>query len=263
MTVTSLFDLSRTLAGEYLSKFTYPWQAVKGIKDFVWGLCVRLDRQEFVETAPMVLVHKSAKISPSAYLCAPSIIGSGTEVRHCAFIRGGVLVGENCVVGNSTELKNAILFDGVQVPHFNYVGDSVLGYKAHLGAGAITSNVKSDKTSVKTVCGGEVLDTGLRKLGAMLGDGAEVGCNAVLNPGAVIGRNTIIYPLSCVRGEVAADSVFKGRGCVCRRRGFVLRGGELDYERAERAVIDDFRKGRLGRITLDTCGDMAELLNDR
>ena len=158
-------------------------------------------------------MHTSAKVAPTAYIGAPAIIGAGTEVRHCAFIRSKALVGENCVVGNSAELKNVILFDGVQVPHYNYVGDSILGYKAHMGAGSITSNVKSDKTPV-CVRGEEVYNTGLKKVGAFLGDFAEIGCNSVLNPGTVIGRNTNVYPLSCVRGVVPADSIYKREGNI-------------------------------------------------
>ncbi|MCI9406735.1 MAG: UDP-N-acetylglucosamine pyrophosphorylase [Clostridia bacterium] len=170
-----------------------------------------LDKSEYTEISDKVWVHKSAKIAPTAYLGSPCIIGAETEVRHCAFIRGSALVGKGCVVGNSTELKNVILFDGVQVPHYNYVGDSILGHKAHMGAGSITSNVKSDKTLV-TVKGEQTIATGLKKFGAMLGDFVEVGCNSVLNPGTVIGKNTNVYPLSCVRGVVPAGSIYKSGG---------------------------------------------------
>ncbi|MDE6441390.1 MAG: UDP-N-acetylglucosamine pyrophosphorylase [Clostridia bacterium] len=203
-----LYDLTHTLACDYLKKFCYPWQALAGIKDFILELGKTLD-ENFKEILPSVWVHNSAKIAPTAYLGSPCIIGANTEVRHCAFIRGSALVGEGCVVGNSTELKNVILFDGVQVPHYNYVGDSILGYKSHMGAGSITSNVKSDKTLVTVKGEGTAVQTGLKKFGAMLGDHVEVGCNSVLNPGTVIGKNTNVYPLSCVRGVIPADSIYK------------------------------------------------------
>lgn len=210
--ITELFDLSRSVAGEYLSGFTYPWEALGGLKAFIRELGKTLNKAEYREIAPEIWMHNSAKIAPSACLNAPCIIGANTEIRHCAFIRGSVLVGENCVVGNSTEIKNAILFDNVQVPHYNYVGDSILGYKAHMGAGSITSNVKSDKTPVCVRCDSERMETGLKKVGAMLGDFVEVGCNSVLNPGTVIGRNSIVYPLSCVRGTVKENSIYKTGG---------------------------------------------------
>lgn len=192
-----------------------PWEALKGISEFIVALGQNLG-EEYEEISPQVWVHKSAKIAPSAYIGAPAIIGAETEVRHCAFIRGSALVGCGCVVGNSTELKNVILFDGVQVPHYNYVGDSILGYKAHMGAGSITSNVKSDKSDI-VIHGKEEYPTGLKKIGAMLGDHVEIGCNSVLNPGTVIGRNTSVYPLSSVRGVVPADSIYKGNGAVVRK----------------------------------------------
>lgn len=210
--VIDLFDLSHTVAGEYLKGFNAPWEALSGIGALIESLGEKLGN-EYAQVAPTVWVHTSAKVAPTAYIGAPAIIGAGTEVRHCAFIRGKALVGENCVVGNSAELKNVILFDGVQVPHYNYVGDSILGYKAHMGAGSITSNVKSDKTPV-CVRGEEVYNTGLKKVGAFLGDFAEIGCNSVLNPGTVIGRNTNVYPLSCVRGVVPADSIYKREGNI-------------------------------------------------
>lgn len=210
--VIDLFDLSHTVAGEYLKVFNAPWEALSGIGALIESLGEKLGN-EYAQVAPKVWVHTSAKVAPTAYIGAPAIIGAGTEVRHCAFIRGKALVGENCVVGNSAELKNVILFDGVQVPHYNYVGDSILGYKAHMGAGSITSNVKSDKTPV-CVRGEEVYNTGLKKVGAFLGDFAEIGCNSVLNPGTVIGRNTNVYPLSCVRGVVPADSIYKREGNI-------------------------------------------------
>ena len=191
---------------------------MKGIKDFILALGETLDKGEYTEISPSVWVHKTVKIAPTAYLGAPCIIGAGTEVRHCAFIRGSALVGENCVVGNSVELKNVILFDNVQTPHYNYVGDSILGYKSHMGAGSITSNVKSDKTPVTVKNGTEIIETGLKKMGAMLGDFVEVGCNSVLNPGTIIGRNTNIYPLSCVRGVVPADSIRKTGGVTVKKK---------------------------------------------
>ena len=214
--IGNLYDLSHTLAANYLAGFTYPWEALKEIKELILSLGKELSC-EYKEIAPQVWVHKTAQIAPTAYLGAPCIIGAGTEVRHCAFIRGSALVGENCVVGNSVELKNVILFDGVQVPHYNYVGDSILGYKAHMGAGSVTSNVKSDKSLV--VIHGEVpMATNLKKVGAMLGDFVEVGCNSVLNPGTVVGRNSNIYPLSCVRGVIPANSIYKTGGQIVAKR---------------------------------------------
>ncbi len=216
-TIHSLFDLSHTMASGYLSGFTYPWEALKGIKDLILDLGSTLDKGEYDEVSPNVWVHKTATVAPTAYLGSPCIIGANTEVRHCAFIRGSALVGEGCVVGNSVELKNVILFDSVQVPHYNYVGDSILGYKSHMGAGSITSNVKSDKTPVCVSTPEGKVPTGLKKFGAMLGDYVEVGCNSVLNPGSVIGRNTNIYPLSCVRGFIPAGSIFKTGGIVASK----------------------------------------------
>ena len=212
-----LYDLKCSIAGEYLSGFEYPWEALKGIKDLILTLGPTLG-EEYTETAPTVWVHRTAKIFPSAYLGAPCIIGPDTEVRHCAFIRGCALVGAGCVVGNSVELKNVILFDGVQVPHYNYVGDSILGFKSHMGAGSLTSNVKSDKTLVVVKNGAETVETGLKKFGAMVGDHVEVGCNSVLNPGTVVGRNSNIYPLSCVRGVVPANSIWKTGGVIVAKR---------------------------------------------
>ncbi len=213
-----LLDLSHTLAGTYLAGFEYPWQALDGIKDFILALGPTLSTEEYDQRQPGVWVHKTATVFPTAYLGAPCIIGPETEVRHCAFIRGSALVGASCVVGNSVELKNVILFDCVQVPHYNYVGDSILGYRSHMGAGSITSNVKSDKTLVTVKDGGAALETGRKKFGAMLGDFVEVGCNSVLNPGTVIGRHTNIYPTSCVRGAVPGDSIWKTGGVVVKKR---------------------------------------------
>ena len=213
-----LFDLKHTLAGSYLSGFAYPWEALSGIKALILELGPSLG-DDYTELSPGVWVHRTATVAPTAFLGSPCIIGANTEVRHCAFVRGSALVGENCVVGNSVELKNVILFDNVQVPHYNYVGDSILGYKAHMGAGSLTSNVKSDKTLVVVKCGEERFPTGLKKFGAMVGDFVEVGCNSVLNPGTVVGRNSNIYPTSCVRGTVPANSIFKTGGVIVAKEG--------------------------------------------
>lgn len=215
--ITDLFDLSHTAAAEYLSRFTYPWEALKGISNLIIELGNSLDPDEYDNPSENVWIHKTAKVFPSAYIGSPCIIGAGTEVRHCAFIRGSALVGENCVVGNSVELKNVIIFDNVQTPHYNYVGDSILGYKSHMGAGSITSNVKSDKTNVVIKNGEESLETGIKKIGAMLGDFVEVGCNSVLNPGTIVGRNSNIYPTSCVRGVIPADSIYKVGGTIAAK----------------------------------------------
>lgn len=216
MKTIELFDLSHTMAKDYLAQYEYPWQALPGIKNLILELGKHLG-EDFTETAPNVWIHKTATVAPSASITGPCIIGANTEVRHCAFIRGSALVGENCVVGNSVELKNVILFDHVQVPHFNYVGDSILGYKSHLGGGAVTSNVKSDKTLVTVRNGSERIETGLKKFGAMVGDYVEVGCNAVLNPGTVMGRHCQVYPTSCVRGAVAENSIWKNDGTVVKK----------------------------------------------
>ena len=211
-TINDLYDLDHTLAKDYLAQFTYPWEALKGIKDFILQLGPTLDTEEYEEVSENVWVHRTAKVFSSAYLGAPCIIGPNTEVRHCAFVRGSALVGADCVVGNSVELKNVILFDHVQTPHYNYVGDSILGYYSHMGAGSITSNVKADKKLVVVKNGTERIETGIKKFGAMLGDHVEVGCNAVLNPGTVIGRNSNVYPTSCVRGVVPESSIWKNSG---------------------------------------------------
>ena len=217
-TITDLYDLDHTLAKDYLSQFTYPWEALNGIKDMIIELGKTLDPAEYDEVSENVWVHKTAKVFPSAYLGSPCIIGPNTEVRHCAFVRGSALVGADCVVGNSVELKNVILFDHVQTPHYNYVGDSILGYYSHMGAGSITSNVKSDKKLVVVHNGTEDIETGIKKFGAMLGDHVEVGCNSVCNPGTVIGRYSNIYPTSCVRGVVPEKSIYKNSGEVVEKR---------------------------------------------
>lgn len=224
ITISSLYDLEHTAARPLLETKTYPWEVLPYIKDFIIELGNKLDKSEYDKISENVWIHRTAKIFASAYIAGPAIIGPDTEVRQCAFIRGNALVGAGCVIGNSTELKNVIIFDSVQVPHYNYVGDSILGYKSHMGAGSITSNVKSDKTLVhvkgKTTTDASVFDieTGLKKFGAMLGDYVEVGCNSVLNPGTVIGRHTNIYPLSPVRGYVPADSIYKTGGIIATKQ---------------------------------------------
>lgn len=217
MNTLKLLDLDHTLAKEYLAGFEYPWQVLSGIKDMILHLGEGLSKEEYDQVAPQVWVHKTARIAPTAFLGEPCIIGPETEVRHCAFVRGSALVGSGCVIGNSVELKNVILFDAVQVPHYNYVGDSILGYKSHMGAGSITSNVKSDKTLVTVRNGESRVETGLKKFGAILGDYVEVGCNSVLNPGTVLGRRASVYPVSCVRGTVPEDHIFKTGGVIVKR----------------------------------------------
>ena len=209
LTVAKLFDLSQTQAETLLNRFQYPWEALPHIKEFILALGPSLPKDEYEEIKENVWAAKSAVIFPTAYLNGPVIIGKNTEVRHGAFIRGSAVVGDSAEVGNSTELKNVILFNNVQVPHYNYVGDSILGYRSHMGAGSITSNVKSDKTLVTVKYQGEKITTGLKKFGAILGDCVEVGCNSVLNPGSVICPNSNIYPLSMVRGVVPPKSIYK------------------------------------------------------
>lgn len=218
--IINLYDLEETIAGEYLAQFTYPWEALKGIADFIRELGPTLDSDKFEKRGEDIWVAKSAKVAPTACLNGPLIIDEDAEIRHCAFVRGSAVVGKGSVVGNSTELKNDIIFNSVQVPHYNYVGDSILGYKSHMGAGSITSNVKSDKTLVVVkdkYDSKEEIETGLKKFGAMLGDYVEVGCNSVLNPGTVIGRHSNIYPLSRVRGVIPADSIFKDQDHVVKK----------------------------------------------
>ena len=211
-----LYDLGHTMAADYLAQYEYPWQALAGISKLITALGPELG-EDYTEISPEVWVHKTAVIAPTAFIGAPCIIGARTEVRHCAFIRGSALVGEDCVVGNSVELKNVILFDKVQVPHFNYVGDSILGYKSHMGAGSVTSNFKSDASLVTIRNGDEKIVTGLQKIGALMGDFVEVGCNSVLNPGTVVGKNTTIYPLSCVRGVVPEGHILKTGGKLVKK----------------------------------------------
>lgn len=215
--IAELFDLAHTLAASYLERFTYPWEALAGLGDFIAELGKRLPSEEYEEIGEQIWAAKSAVIAPTASITGPAVIGKRTEVRHCAFIRGNVLVGDDAVVGNSTELKNVILFDHVQVPHYNYVGDSILGYYSHMGAGSITSNVKSDKKPVVIKAGEARMETGRKKVGGMLGDFVEVGCGTIVNPGSVVGRNTSIYPLSMVRGYIPADSVYKKQGEIVRK----------------------------------------------
>lgn len=218
LTIPDLYDLDHTLAGDYLRQFTYPWEALAGIGDMISALGAALRPDEYDHPEEGVWVARDAKVYPTAYLGAPCIIGHKTEVRPGAFIRGNALVGDNCVVGNSTELKNVILFDNVQVPHYNYVGDSILGYKSHMGAGSITSNVKSDKLPVVIHNEGAEIETGRKKVGAMLGDYVEVGCNSVLNPGTVIGRDASVYPTSCVRGVVPERCIYKAKGNIAVKK---------------------------------------------
>ena len=210
--IKNLYNLDETIAKDIFAGKEYPWEVLPYIGEYIKELGSTLPTDEYDKVGEDIWIAKSAKVAKTAYINGPCIIGKNTEVRHCAFIRGNALVGEGCVVGNSTELKNVIIFNCVQVPHYNYVGDSVLGYKSHMGAGSITSNVKQDKTLVTVNINGTKVDTGLKKFGAMLGDNVEVGCNSVLNPGTVVGRHSNIYPLSMVRGYIAADSIYKKSG---------------------------------------------------
>ncbi len=213
ITIADLYDLQETIAGEYLSRFTYPWEALEGISEFIKALGPTLDPERFEQRGEDIWIAKSAKVAPTACLNGPLIVDEEAEIRHCAFVRGSAIVGKKAVVGNSTELKNVILFNVVQVPHYNYVGDSILGFSSHMGAGSITSNVKSDKLLV-IVKGEQSYETGRKKVGAMLGDFVEVGCNSVLNPGTVIGRHSNVYPTSCVRGVIPEEHIFKAPGNV-------------------------------------------------
>ena len=217
MKTLELFDLSKTIASDLLLKKEYPWEILGDIKAYILELGNKLSNDKFDKIKEDIWVAKSAKIAPSASLNGPLIIDEEAEIRHCAFIRGSAIIGKGAVVGNSTEVKNSIIFDKVQIPHYNYVGDSILGYKSHLGAGALTSNVKSDKTLVSVTIGKERINTGLKKFGAMVGDCVEVGCHSVLCPGTIIGKNSNIYPLSMVRGTISADSIFKGKDNIVKK----------------------------------------------
>lgn len=218
-TIENLLDLKETIAGALFQGKIYPWEVLPEIGDFIRKLGETLDPEEYERVGEDVWIARSATVAPTASITGPAIIGKNTEIRHCAFIRGKALIGEGCVVGNSTELKNVVLFNRVQVPHYNYVGDSVLGYRSHMGAGSICSNVKSDKKLVIVKEGEEKAETGLKKFGAMVGDFVEVGCGSVLNPGTVVGRNTNIYPLSPVRGCVPANCIYKNREEIVRKNG--------------------------------------------
>lgn len=215
--ISNLYNLEKTIAKDIFKGITYPWEVLAKINDFIIELGNSLDKNEFEEIGENIWAHKTAKIAESAYINGPVIIDENAEIRHCAFIRGKAIIGKNSVVGNSTELKNVILFDNVQVPHYNYVGDSILGYKSHMGAGSITSNVKSDKKLVVIKNGKEQIETNLKKVGAMIGDNVEVGCGSILNPGTIIGRNTNIYPLSSVRGVIKENSVYKNQNEIIKK----------------------------------------------
>ncbi len=216
--ISNLYNLEETIAGKLFEDVQYPWEVLPKISSFIIELGNTLSSEEYEKKGENVWIAKSAKVAPTAFINGPAIIGKEAEVRHCAFIRGNAIVGEGAVVGNSTELKNVVLFNKVQVPHYNYVGDSILGYRAHMGAGSITSNVKSDKTLVVVKDKEEQIATGLKKFGAMLGDCVEVGCNSVLNPGTVVGRNSQIYPTSCVRGVIHENSIYKKQGEIVEKR---------------------------------------------
>lgn len=217
-TIKELYSLDKTIAAPLFDGHEYPWEILPLLKSYIVDLGKTLDPEKFDEVSENVWIAKSATVFPSAYIAGPCIIDEGAEIRHCAFIRGSVIVGKGSVVGNSTEVKNSLIFDCVQVPHYNYVGDSVLGYRSHMGAGSITSNVKSDKTLVKATVNGRRIETGMKKFGAMIGDYVEVGCGSILNPGTIIGKNTNIYPLSSVRGSVAPNSIYKKAGEVAEKR---------------------------------------------
>lgn len=214
---TELLNLQHTQAEKYFLNYEYPWQAINKIEEIILELIKNIDKDNFNKIKENVWVHKTAKIYESAYIDGPCIIGANSEVRHCAFIRGNALIGEGCVIGNSCEIKNAIIFDGAQVPHYNYVGDSILGYKAHMGAGSITSNLRADKQLIK-IRAEQVIETNLKKMGAIIGDEAEIGCNAVLNPGCIIGRRAIIYPTSCVIGVVEENKIYTNTGKTLPRK---------------------------------------------
>ena len=218
--IKNLYNLEETIAKDIFEDLTYPWEVLPKIKEFIITLGERLNKDDYEKVGENVWIAKTAKVAPTAYINGPAIIGKNAEIRHCAFIRGNAIVGENAVVGNSTELKNVILFNNVQVPHYNYVGDSILGFKSHMGAGSVTSNVKSDKKLVIVKNGEEKIETGLKKFGCMIGDNVEVGCGSILNPGSVIGKNTNIYPLSSVRGVIPPNSIYKKQGEVVEKIDF-------------------------------------------
>lgn len=217
--IKNLYNLNETIASELMSRYEYPWEVLPKIGEYILELGKELDNnEEYEKKSENVWIAKSAKVAPTAYINGPVIIGKDADIRHCAFIRGNAIIGDGAVVGNSTELKNVILFNKVQVPHYNYVGDSILGYKSHMGAGSITSNVKSDKKLVVIKDGEETIETGLKKVGAMLGDEVEVGCSSVLNPGTIIGKNTNIYPLSSVRGVIKEKSIYKNQNEIIEKK---------------------------------------------
>ena len=216
--ITNLYNLEETIAKELLQKATYPWEVLPQIKEFIIETGNKLDPEKYDKIDKNIWIAKTAKVAKTAYINGPVIIGENADIRHCAFIRGSAIIGDGAVVGNSTELKNVILFNKVQVPHYNYVGDSILGYKAHMGAGSITSNVKSDKKLVVIKNGQEKIETGIKKVGAMIGDNVEVGCGSILNPGSIIGRNTNIYPLSSVRGVVKENSIYKNQNEIVEKK---------------------------------------------
>lgn len=216
--ICNLYDLEQTIAKEYLEQFTYPWEALKGISDYIKKLGPTLDPEKFEQRGEYIWVAKSASIAPTAYIGGPLIVDEGARVLHCAYVRENAIIGRGAVIGNSTELKNVIIFNSVEAPHYNYVGDSILGYKAHMGAGAITSNLKADKSLIVVKDKEEQIETGIKKIGAMLGDYAEIGCNSVLNPGTVIGRHSSVYPTSCVRGVIPANCIYKSKTEIMERR---------------------------------------------
>ena len=215
--IENLYNLDETIAKDIFAGCTYPWEVLPKIKNYIIELGNSLNKEEYDQIGDTVWIAKTAKVAPTAFIAGPAIIGKDTEVRHCAFIRGNAIVGNNCVVGNSTELKNVILFNNVQVPHYNYVGDSILGFHSHMGAGSITSNVKSDKQLVIVKKGDSKIETGLKKFGSMIGDNVEIGCGSVLNPGSVIGKNSNIYPLSSVRGVISSNSIYKKQGEIVNK----------------------------------------------
>lgn len=216
--MNNLFDFTKSIAGEEISNYKFPWEAVPEIPTIISKIINTLNKEEYKEIDKGVFVHNTCVINKNASISGPCIICKGTEIRQAAFIRGNVIVGENCVIGNSCELKNSIIFNDTQIPHFNYIGDSIIGYKAHFGAGAITSNLKSDRSLVTIKDGEEIINTNLKKLGALIGDGVEIGCNSVLNPGTVVGKNTIIYPLSFVRGVIKENSIYKNKNEIVDRK---------------------------------------------